>query len=103
MLENAYNILYLSVLIVLGIASFAAIIRSITGKTIINRFIGINILTTLIAVVICVLSLFLDEGYLPDVAVVYVLLSCIATMLLNKIYINLFRKKDRKDSDKNDT
>lgn len=102
MLENAYTVLYISVLIVLGIASFVAMIRSITGKTIINRFIGINILTTLVAVVICVLSLFLDESYLPDVAVVYVLLSCIATMLLNKIYINLFRKNNRKDSEDDD-
>ena len=102
MLENAYTILYISVLIVLAVASLVAMIRSITGKTIINRFIGINILTTLVAIVICVLSLFLEESYLPDIAVVYVLLSCIAVMLLNKIYINLFRKNDRKGKENKD-
>ena len=100
--ETAYKILYISVLIVLAVASVAAMIRSITGKTIINRFIGINILTTLVSIIVCVLALFLNESYLPDVAVVYVLLSCIAVMLLNKIYINLFRKnnaKERNDKD----
>lgn len=102
MLHEAYNILYISVLIILGIASLVAMIRSVTGKTMINRFIGINILTTLIAVVICVLALFLNESYLPDIAVVYVMLSCIATMLLNKLYINLFRKNGRKKEDNKD-
>lgn len=102
MLHEAYNILYISVLIILGIASLVAMIRSIIGKTIINRFIGINILTTLIAVVICVLALFLDESYLPDIAIVYVMLSCIAVMLLNKLYINLFRKSSKRKEDNKD-
>ena len=102
MLQDAYNILYISVLIILGIASLVAMIRSIIGKTIINRFIGINILTTLIAVVICVLALFLDESYLPDIAIVYVMLSCIAVMLLNKLYINLFRKSSKRREDNKD-
>lgn len=102
MLQDAYNILYISVLIILGIASLVAMIRSIIGKTIINRFIGINILTTLIAVVICVLALFLDESYMPDIAIVYVMLSCIAVMLLNKLYINLFRKSSKRKEDNKD-
>ena len=102
MLQDAYNILYIAVLIILGLASLVAMIRSITGKTIINRFIGINILTTLVAIIICVLALFLDEGYLPDIAIVYAMLSCIAVMLLNKIYINLFRKSgNKKEDDRN--
>ena len=96
MLQNAYNILYMTVLIILGIAAIVAMIRSITGKTILNRFIGINILTAIVAIMICVLALFLKESYLPDIAVVYVMLGCIAAMLLNKIYINLFSKNSKK-------
>lgn len=99
MLDTAYSILYIIVLILLGLALLAAIIRSIIGKTMINRFIGINILTTLIAIVICILSLFLDEGYLPDVALVYAMLSCVAVVLLSKTYINLFQKNDKKKED----
>lgn len=93
MLEAAYSYLYISVLILLGVAMFIALIRSITGKTMVNRFVGVNILTTLVAIAICILCLFLKEGYISDVAVVYVMLSCIAVMLLNKLYINLFQKK----------
>lgn len=101
MLEKAYSVLYITVLIFLAVAVFAAMLRSVTGKTIINRFIGINMLTTVVAVIICILALYLKESYLPDVAVVYVMLSCIATMLLNKIYINLFRKDEKKGEDEN--
>lgn len=92
MLEQAYSILYITVLIGLAVAAFAAMIRSIVSKTMINRFIGVNILTTVIVIIISVLSLFLKESYLPDVAIVFALLSCIAVMILCKIYINLFEK-----------
>ena len=92
MLEQAYSYLYLAVFVGLGIAIIAALIRSITAKTIIGRFIGVNILTTIILIVICILTLFLNEGYLPDIALIYALLSCIVVVLLSKIYINLFKK-----------
>ncbi len=92
MIEQAYSYLYIAVCICLGIAIIATLIRSITAKTIIGRFIGINMLTTIVLVVICILTLFLKETYLPDIALIYALLSCIAVILLSKIYINLFRK-----------
>ena len=93
MIEQAYSILFTVVLVCLGIAAFIALIRSITGKTMINRFIGTNILSTITLVAICVLAILFKEAYLPDVAIVFALLSCIAVMLLCKIYINLFEKK----------
>ena len=93
MIEQAYSILFTVVLVCLGIAAFIALIRSITGKTMINRFIGTNILSTITLVAICILAILFKEAYLPDVAIVFALLSCIAVMLLCKIYINLFEKK----------
>lgn len=93
MLEQAYSILFTTTLILIGIAAFFALIRSITGKTMINRFIGTNILSTITLIAICILSVLFKESYLPDVAIVFALLSCIAVMLLCKIYINLFEKK----------
>ena len=94
MLEQAYSFLYLAVFIGLGVAIIASLIRSITAKTIIGRFIGINMLTTIVLIVICILTLFLKEAYLPDIALIYALLSCIAVILLSKIYINLFKKDE---------
>ena len=92
MLEQAYSYLYLAVFVGLGIAIIAALIRSITAKTIIGRFIGVNILTTIVLIVICILTLFLKESYFTDIALIYALLSCISVILLSKIYVNLFKK-----------
>lgn len=93
MIEQAYSILFSVVLVCLGIAAFITLIRTITGKTLINRFIGTNILSTITLIAICVLAILFKEAYLPDIAIVFALLSCIAVMLLCKIYINLFEKK----------
>ena len=94
MLEQAYSYLYLAVFIGLGVAIIASLIRSITAKTIIGIFIVVNILTTIVLIVICILTLFLKESYLTDIALIYALISCIAVILLSKIYINLFKKDD---------
>ncbi len=94
MIEQAYSYLYITVCICLGIAVIATLIRSITAKTIIGRFIGINMLTTIVLIVICILTLFLKEAYLPDITLIYALLSCIVVILLSKIYINLFKKNE---------
>lgn len=95
MLEQAYSYLYLAVCICLGIAVIAAIIRSITAKTSVGRFVAINMVTTIVLIIICVLTLLLEESYLPDVALIYAMLSCIALILLSKIYVNLFKKEEK--------
>ena len=93
MLEQAYQILFLSVLVALALAALISLIRTITGKLIADRFIGINMLTTIVVMAIFVLGLLFDEAYLADVALIYVLLSFLVVMLLCKIYINLFYHK----------
>ncbi|MGN1095827.1 MAG: monovalent cation/H+ antiporter complex subunit F [Eubacteriales bacterium] len=93
MIETAYSVLYGTVLVFLGIAAVACLIRTITGKLTVDKFIGINMITTIVVIAICVLAVMFGESYLPDVAIVYVVLSFLAVMLLCKIYINLFYKK----------
>ena len=94
MLQQAYSILYGIVLAALAIAALLALIRSIMANNLINRFIGINILTMVVLVSMCVLSIFLNEGYITDIALVYALLSFIAVLLLCRVYINLFKKDE---------
>lgn len=93
MIDTAYRILYISVLVCLGVAIIAQLIRSITGKLTIDRFVGINLITTTTVLAIGVLSMFLGENYLPDIMIVYVVLSFLALMILCRLYINLYGKK----------
>ena len=93
-MEKAYSLLFIVTLIFMALASLVAMIRSITGKDMVNRFIGINILTTIVAIGICIMTLFLKESFLADVAIIYVLLSCLSVLILCRIYINLFLRKE---------
>jgi len=46
-----------------------------------------------------VLTRTFNEGYLADIAIIYVVMSFIAVMMLCRIYINLYnrRKEEQKD------
>ena len=73
------------------------------GKTMTYRIIGINLIGTLVAIIIAILTYLLGEDYLADVAIVYVVLSFIAVMLLCRIYINLYRRRrEEKEDDSHD-
>ena len=89
----AYRILYLSVLAALGVAILLELIRAVTGKLTIDRFVGVNMITTTTVLAIGVLAMFLGESYLPDIMIVYVVLSFLALMILCRLYINLYGKK----------
>jgi multicomponent Na+:H+ antiporter subunit F len=93
MIESAYRILYISVLVCLAVAIIAQLIRSITGKLTIDRFIGVNMITTTTVLAMGVLTMLLGESYLPDIMIVYVVLSFLALMILCRLYINLHGKK----------
>lgn len=93
MIETAYTVLYSVVLVCLGATIVAELIRAITGRLTIDRFIGINMITTTTVLAIGVLSMLLKENYIPDIMIVYVVLSFLALMILCRLYINLYGKK----------
>ena len=49
--------------------------------------------------IICILTYLLGEDYLADIAVIYVVMSFIAVMMLCRIYINLYDRK-KKEAEK---
>lgn len=78
---------------VLGILIFFCVIRLIRGPRVADRIVGVNMLTTLVVIAICVLALLLGEGYLTDVALILCLLGFLTVVLLSKIYIGVWNKK----------
>ena len=60
------------------------------------NIIGINLVGTIVVMVIVVLTFLLGEDYLADIALIYVVLSFIAVMMLCRIYINLYQRNQRK-------
>lgn len=87
----------------LGLGLLAVMVYIIRARLTVDRIIGINLIGTLVAIIIAILTYLLGEDYLADVAIVYVVLSFIAVMLLCRIYINLYRRRrEEKEDDSHD-
>ena len=64
---------------------------------------GLGLLAVMVYI-IAILAYLLEEDYLVDVAIVYVVLSFIAVMLLCRIYINLYqyKRQDEREDESHD-
>ena len=102
-IENAYQMLYLSVLVVLSILTLLCLVRAIRGPRIADRIVSINMISTLTITMICVLAMKQNQGYLADVALIYALLGFLAVVVLCKVYmgIALEKREKAKEVDKN--
>lgn len=98
-IDTCYSCLFTGTLILLGIGILFALIYIIKARLTVDRIIGINLIGTIVVISICLLSHLLGEPYLTDVAIVYVVLSFIAVMMLCRIYINLYHRR-RKENEK---
>ena len=104
LIEQCYSYLFWGALVVLAVGILAALVYIIRARLTVDRIIGINLIGTLVAIIIAILAYLLGEDYLADVAIVYVVLSFIAVMLLCRIYINLYQHKrqDKKEDESHD-
>lgn len=103
LIQQCYHYLFWGALVFLGLGLLAVMVY-IIGRLTSDRIIGINLTGTLVAIIIAILAYLLGEDYLADVAIVYVVLSFIAVMLLCRIYINLYQRKrqDKKEDESHD-
>ena len=90
-MSAAYGTLFSITLSILGVLLFPCLLRAIRGPRIADRVVGINMIGTIIIMMIAVLALMLEEGYLVDIAIIYAMLSFLAVVVLVKIYIGVYR------------
>lgn len=101
-MQEAYHLLYNITLGILGFFLLACLLRAIIGPRIADRLIAINMMSTLIIIIICILSFLMAEGYLVDVALIYAMLSFLAVVLLTKISMGVYREKKHREEGKQD-
>ena len=96
MIANAYQILYTIALIVLALGMLMAMIRAIKGPRIADRVVAVNMIGTMTMLAIAVLAMALNQSYLLDVCLIYVMISFLAVIVLTKIYITVHLDKQEK-------
>jgi multicomponent Na+:H+ antiporter subunit F len=94
--DNAYNVLYIGSLCALVLLFIATFVRAVKGPSIADRIVAVNMMGTQIIVMIAVIALFIGEGYLADVALLYAMISFLAVVVLCKVYMGVFLEQRAK-------
>ena len=103
-LLQAYHVLFVAALIFLAIMVMLCLVRAIIGPKIADRIVAINMMGTMIMVIIAILALMLEEGYLVDICIIYAMISFLAVVCLTKVYMGVYqeRKMKKKEKERND-
>lgn len=74
-------------IIILSITIILCMYRAIKGPSIADRIIAINVIGTKVIVIILLVSFIFHETYFIDTALVYALISFIASIIISKVLV----------------
>lgn len=100
-LAGAYRILFVAVLIFLAVLLMLCLVRAIIGPRIADRIVAVNMMGTMVMVIIAVLAVMMQEGYLVDICLIYAMISFLAVIVLTKVYMGVYLEKKEKEENKN--
>lgn len=100
-LEQAYEIFLTGALIILAILAVLCLVRAIMGPRVADRIVAVNMMGTIVIVMIAILALMLEEGYLVDICIIYAMISFLAVIVLTKVYMGVYieKKEEHHDGD----
>ncbi len=92
-LTQAYEILFTVALIFLAVMVVLCLVRAIIGPKVADRIVATNMMGTMVMVIIAILALMLQEGYLADICIIYAMISFLAVIVLTKVYMGVYRQR----------
>ena len=96
-LVTRFDWIFYGILSVQAMLLIFCLIRAVVGPRIADRLVAVNMITTIVTVMIAILAVLKDEGYLVDIAMIYTMLSFLAVVLLTKVYMGIYREKHRRE------
>lgn len=91
--ELLYHPIFITLLILLSFMLLVCLIRAVRGPRVADRLMAVNMMGTMVMVMISVLALLLEEGYLVDICLIYAMISFLAVVVLSKVYIGIYEEK----------
>ena len=61
---------------------------------------AVNMMGTMVMVIIAVLAVMMQEGYLVDICLIYAMISFLAVIVLTKVYMGVYIEKKEKEEKK---
>ena len=96
-LEQAYHGLFVIALIFLAVMVVLCLIRAIIGPRVADRIVAVNMMGTMVMVIIGILALMLEEGYLVDICLIYAMISFLVVIVLTKVYMGVYLEKKEEE------
>lgn len=96
----AYEILLTGALIFLAIALILCLVRAIIGPRVADRVVAVNMMGTMVMVIIGILAVKMQEGYLIDICLIYAMISFLAVVVLTKVYTGVYVEKKEEEEEK---
>ncbi|MDE6910418.1 MAG: sodium:proton antiporter [Lachnospiraceae bacterium] len=98
-LDAAFDVVLTVLPIILALMVFACLVRAIKGPKIADRIVAVNMMGTLTMVIIAILAVKMNEGYLVDICIIYAMISFLAVTLLTKVYMGVYAESKKKEKE----
>ena len=90
-LVQQYSAFFYGVLSLLALMLVLCLIRAVKGPRIADRLVAVNMIGTMVMVMIAILALVKNQGYLMDICLIYAMISFLAVVVLTRIYTGVYR------------
>ena len=91
-LVQQFDWIFYGILSILAVMLILCLIRAVIGPRIADRLVAVNMMTTMVTVIIAILAVLKDEGYLVDICLIYAMISFLAVVVLSRIYTGVYRE-----------
>ena len=102
-LAQAYEILFVAVLVILAVFLMLSLVRAIIGPRVADRIVAINMMGTQTLAIIAILAVMKQEGYLVDICLIYAMTSFLAVIVLCKVYMGVYRQRKEGKEEEEET
>ena len=94
-LANVKNIVYMGALIVSAVMLMLCLLRAVLGPRVADRIVAVNMMGTIVMVMIAILAVKMEEGYLVDICLIYAMVSFLSVIVITKVYMGVYRERKR--------
>lgn len=92
-IKPATQFLLVGTMIFLAVMIFFCFVRTLIGPRIADRIVAVNMIGTQIIILICILAIYLEEGGLVDMAIIYAMFSFLAVVFFTRVYIGVHNQR----------
>lgn len=92
-LEMGKDIFLTGCIIFVAILMLLCLVRAIRGPRLSDRVVAVNMMGTMTMVMICILAIKMQEGYLVDIALIYAMISFLGVIVITKVLIGAYQEK----------